>query len=77
MTDRFPNWKQCRHFYILVCPFNNIIHMLFSFKADTLFIQSKDLTVFHYDLAVDDRIGYIMSVCSIYNGIYRFWLGVI
>ena len=58
-------------FYILVCTFNNIIHMLFSFKADTLFIQSKDLTVFHYDLAVDDRIGYIMSVCSIYNGIYQ------
>ena len=58
-------------FYILVCPFNNIIHMLFSFKADTLFIQSKDLTVFHYDLAVDDRIGHIMSVCSIYNGIYQ------
>ena len=45
--------------------------MLFSFKADTLFIQSKDLTVFHYDLAVDDRISYIMSVCSIYNGIYQ------
>jgi hypothetical protein len=58
-------------FYILVCPFNNIIHMLFSFKADPLLIQSKDFTIFHYDLSVDDRIGHIMSVCSIYDGIYQ------
>ena len=45
--------------------------MLFSFKADPLLIQSKDFTIFHYDLSVDDRIGHIMSVCSIYNGIYQ------
>ena len=54
-------------FYILVCPFNNIIHMLFSFKADPLLIQSKDFTIFHYDLSVDAANGHDVTD-SIING---------